>query len=290
MRIQKITYIIIISLFCGVVFGNQIMLTTQETRLDFQLQSLQWKKTLSNAEKDKIISALASEKAPVVRSALKTVAVHEITSAIPAINKGIGVSDIDLNLFAKLAADAIASNRSLDMQMEATTFSDKVNERDRKKIKEYVNQVEVVTETKSRRKGLKATDKLEKLKLTKLQKRLLKDAEKKEDLVINDIISTVSVAEIAGADQYDLVSVLRTYEPNSVQTVIQKLSNEEQVRNMSVYGKILLLSFLDTSIYTMPAEDREHCKIVFERFVNDEPRVNRRAVWALEHIRQLEAF
>jgi TATA-box binding protein (TBP) (component of TFIID and TFIIIB) len=279
------------SLFCIVSFGNTVMLTTRETKLDFQLQSFQWKKTLSDAEKEKIVSALASDKDPIVRSALKVVAVHKVKDAVPALKKGIGVSDIDLNLFAKLIADAIDSNKDLDIQLENMTFSDEVTEKDREKIKEYVNQVEVIKETKSRRDGSKSITKLEEnLKLTKLQTRLLSDARNKEDITINNIVDSLSTAKIAGADQYDLVNILRTYEPNSVQAVIQKLSNEEQVKDMSPYGKVLLLNFLDISIYTISDEDRNHCKIVFERFINDEPKVSMSATWALEHIKQLEAL
>lgn len=290
MKTRMITYLTITSLFCGFSFGDQVMLTTEEIRLDFQLQSLQWKKTLSVEEKQKIVSALASKKDPVVRSALKAIGVHRVKEAIPTLNKGIGVSDVDLNQFAKLIVDAINSNNSLDEQMEQTDFPDKVNEKDRKKVKEYVNQTEVVRETKSRRKGLKTKDRFKKLKLTKLQKHLLKDAGKKQDLAINEMISTLSTAEIAGADQYDLVTVLRTYDPNSVQAVIQKVSNEGQVQHMSLYGKILLLGFLDISIYTMPKEGRGQCKMVFEQFINDEQKVARRALWALEHLKQLESL
>lgn len=291
MKIPKILYIMVASLFCIVSFGNTVMLTTRETKLDFQLQSFQWKKTLSDAEKEKIVSALASDKDPIVRSALKVVAVHKVKDAVPALKKGIGVSDIDLNLFAKLIADAIDSNKDLDIQLENMTFSDEVTEKDREKIKEYVNQVEVIKETKSRRDGSKSITKLEEnLKLTKLQTRLLSDARNKEDITINNIVDSLSTAKIAGADQYDLVNILRTYEPNSVQAVIQKLSNEEQVKDMSPYGKVLLLNFLDISIYTISDEDRNHCKIVFERFINDEPKVSMSATWALEHIKQLEAL
>ena len=280
----------VIFLLCEMVFSDQVMLTAEEFRLDFQLQSLQWKKILTDAEKEKIISALTSDKDPIVRSALKDVAIHGIKDAVPVLRKGIGVSDIDLNFFAKLSADAIDSNQGLAIQMENMTFPNEVVERDRKKIKENINWVEVVRETKSIREGSKPTSKLDKLNLTKMEKMLIEDANKKEDVTINKIIDTMSVAAIAGGDQYDLVTVLRTYEPNSVQAVMQKLSNKEQVKNISLYGRVLLLSLLDLSIYTMPVEDRNRCKIIFEHFLKDEQQVNRCAFWAIEHIKQLEAL
>jgi hypothetical protein len=278
-------------LIYGAVCGNEIIpLTTEEIRLDFQLQSLQWKVLLSSQEKEKVISAIASGKAPVVRSALLTVGVHRVNEAMPVLEKGINVSDVDLALFAQLIVDAVVSNNTLDTQLEETGMPDGLHERDRRKVKEYVTQTMVIRETKARRRGAKTQDEFERLGLTDLQIRLLKDAERHADVVIHDIISMLSTAKIAGGYEYDLVTVLRTYEPNSVEAVIQVLSDKDAVNEISLYGRVLLLDFLDSSIYSISVSDREYCKTLFERFLNDDTKVSREAFWALRHIENLEAL
>ncbi len=291
MQTKKVIYILALSFFCGMAFGDEVMLTTNEFKLDFQLQSFQWKKTLSETEKQKVISALASEKEPIVDSALKVAAIHEIKEAVPTIRKGINVSDIELNLFATLTADAITSNKSLHKQMKTTIFPKEAGAEDIEKVKDDIIWVEVVKETKSHRSGVKTTTRLKGLKLSKLENKLLNKANKKNDAAINEIIDSLSKAEIAGADEYDLRCILRTYEPNSVTAVIQKLSNENQVKDMSVYGKIELLRFLQISSYTMPEEDRQRCKKIFEHFLTeDNPDISREAFGDLETVKQLEAL
>jgi hypothetical protein len=223
---------------------------------------MQWADALTPDEIEVVRTSLASDKDGLVEAAVNVVAVHELEDLSQELYADVGKSYSFARILSRLTADALTQGEGSAgfeerLQQGTADLLAEKNE-DFAQFECLVQAILVTRASKSLRKGEAVSLDIPEAELTEYERLLLEYSSRAQKEAIESIVETLSSAEIAGASEYNLAGVLRTYGRAPIDDMIGVLSAEETLRALSPYARLLFVRHLrwDTFVQELTEEQK----------------------------------
>ena len=259
----------IIMMSCVSVFARNIeLLNSDDQQTLDKLEVLQWCSKISEKDECFVTNALTSSKDSIAEAALCVAIVHDIRGLKDQIQQGVGPSNGYCRLLSNLVVDGFEKKQSpIESLMRSSLLKDVPNQ-----LREKANHFIAVFVARKYRGGEVPKINLNGLEFSSLDQKILQYSKLSSKDVVADVIGKLRQAEVAGANEYDLVRVLNSYEGVAIDDILNPLQDKE---GTTVYGKMLLLSAIDGQISKMTAAEKQRTLSALRCMKRDEKQVER---------------
>ena len=272
---MRAIYLMMMLLACMSVYAQNIeFLNPDEQRIHDTLEGLQWGDGLSKDQIEYVTNALCSTKDAIVEIALNVAILHDLPGLKDMLERKVGPSNGYGGILAATVGcgleegqSAIESLRRISLKRQAPQDA----RTEETEVREKAKHIIAIYIASALRRGEVPEFEWDVLEFNSYERRLLQYSMRPSADVTREITRELARASVAGVDEYDLVRVLDSYEKVDVDDVLQTIQNE----STEVYGKVLLLAFIEMRVWKMTAEERRKVESALGIYETKDNRIER---------------
>jgi hypothetical protein len=224
---------------------HQEILSPEQAQLYYRLGDALWADSLTETQVASVRNGLLSQSHKVIQEALKVVAAHQLEEFLEAPASNFGNVERAVRDIVQTALQRNTDAESINADM-AESLSSNLEERDLvyDPVRETITSILIVAKSKALRNGGELIMPIPSSYLDTYGELLLDYSSMPRSEAIASIVQALSIAEIAGSQEYNLVHVLRTYGREPLNVVISLLSDVDALRALNPYARILFIRYL----------------------------------------------
>jgi len=269
---MKPIHIMAFILACVSALGRNIEpLSPDEEGVVSKLEALQWRAALSSNETALVANSLVSPKDTIAEAALCVAAAHDFRDLREHLQRGVGPANGYSRLLANIIANGLENRQQPIESLRRNHLLEIVPPDAMDQLGQKAGHIAAVLTAKTLRNGVSSNIAPNEFTFSSFDQKLLLYSGYPAADAQRMIIQVLGRATVAGADEYDLIRVLASYDNLAVDSVLATFDDEKT----GEYGKLLMIRAVEKLASCFTDAEREKIKTAFGKHHSRSERIER---------------